>query len=700
MNKSINSLFKKSALAAAFAFFSIVATAQTVYTGTISETVTLSNGANITLNNATITGGIVCEGSATITLVGENDVKVTSLAGTIYKTPGIKIGGTGTTLTIKGDGSLTATGGSASAGIGLGRTWDANATGGSIVIESGNITASGGNGIGIGNVGNSKTASLDSIIIKGGTVNARLGKGAIYNGSTATIGTIKIYDTIDKVDASAITESVTYMHDETDVTANASTYFTIIEDGDRRIIEKKDDTDYSITIADGIEHGSIACAATTAKYGDKVTITATPDFGYRLSRLVVKDAQNNDVESTGNSFFMPKGNVTVSAVFEQGTHGTTEFAWGYLGPDGIVTEASIYDGLTTVNLQQGQSCLIFKYDNAYSYRKFLLDNSTYDATIPYSGGTGTFPEYGNGTNFRVDYNGESGFYDFTMTDVGNDKWSVSIQKTVPVVADIPDQTYTGSEIKPEPLVLAGSLNLTKGTDYEYSYTDNTDVGTAKVKVTFKGNYASLGYVEKAFTINAKALTDANVSDISAQTYTGSAIKPEITCDGITLVKGTDYEVSYSDNTNVGTAKATITGIGNYSGTVEKTFVIGKATPVVTAPTANTLTYNGNEQELVTAGTTDFGTVLYSLDGTNYSADIPTATDAGTYTVYYKVDTDKYYYAPQMVEVVIETATSIKDAKADKSTNSNVWYDLNGRRLAGKPSARGIYINNGEKVLIK
>ncbi|MBP3466585.1 MAG: hypothetical protein J6K01_03115 [Paludibacteraceae bacterium] len=631
MNKSINSLFKKYALAAAFAFFlAATASAQSVYTGTISETVTLSDGANITLNNATISGGIVCVGSATITLVGENVVNPTSLSA-YYKIPGIQIGGSGTTLTIKGDGSLTATGGSASAGIGLGRTWDANATGGSIVIESGNITASGDIGIGVGTVGNSMTASLDGIIIKGGTINASLGNGYIYNLSSVTIGAIKIYDAIDKVDASKITTSVTYMHVEnetaTDVTSSASTYFTIIEDGDRRIIEKKDDTDYSITIADGIEHGSIAYAATTAKYGEKITITATPNFGYRLSRLVVKDADNNDVATTGNSFLMPKGDVTVSAVFEEGTHGTTEFVWGYFGSSGIVTEATIYDGLTTVNLQQGQSRLIFKYDNAYSHRKFLLDNSTYGANIPYSGGTGTFPEYGNGTNFTVDYNGESGFYDITMTDVGNDKWSVSIQKTVGVIDNIPDRTYTGSEIKPEPQVMAGSLSLTKGTDYVYSYTNNTDAGTATVRATFQGDYASLGYVEKEFNIS-------------------------------------------------------------------------KATPTVTAPTANTLSYNGGEQELVTAGSTDFGTVLYSLDGETYSEEIPKGTDAGTYTVYYKVDTDNYYYAPQVVEVVIETATSIEDAKADKSTNSNVWYDLNGRRLAGKPSARGIYINNGEKVLIK
>ena len=719
MNKSINSLFKKSALAAAFAFFSIVASAQTVYTGTISETVTLPDGANITLNNATITGGIVCEGSATITLVGTN-----SVTGINYQSAGIQIGGSGTTLTIKGDGSLSATGGNQSAGIGLSRIWnyDSNVSSGDIVIEGGTITAIGGNqgaGIGTGiikntNNDNSTSVQFGNVTIKGGTVTATdggsgdgIGKGYSYPGPSITFGIVTIYDGINMVDASSIknSESIVYMHDETDVTASASNYFTITEDGNRRIIVPKDDTDYTITIADDIEHGTLTVAA-TAKYMEKVTITATPDLGYRLSRLVVKDADNNDVATTGNSFFMPKSSVTVSAVFEERTHGTTEFAWGYFRPTGFVREASIYDGLTTVNLQQGQSYQILKYDEYDDYRKFFLDNDTYDATIPYSGGTGTFPEYGNGTNFSVDYNGESGFYDITMTDVGNGKWNVSIQKTAGQMDVVPDQTYTGSEITPEPLVLVGSLNFTKGTDYEYSYSNNTNVGTATVTVTFKGDYSSLGSVEKEFNIiratPTVTLTLENVSDIAAQTYTGSAITPEITVtDGEkTLTLGTDYTVSYSDNTNAGTATAKITGKGNYSGEIEKTFVIGKATPVVTAPTANTLTYNGNEQELVTAGTTDFGTVLYSLDGTNYSADIPTATDAGTYTVYYKVDTDKYYYAPQMVEVVIETATSIEDAKADKSTNSNVWYDLNGRRLAGKPSARGIYINNGEKVLIK
>ncbi|MBR6178316.1 MAG: hypothetical protein IKQ70_10605 [Bacteroidales bacterium] len=488
-----------------------------ILSGTTSQTITIADDASITLNGVTITGGIVCKGTATITLVGTNSVSGAD------KKAGIQIGGSGTTLTINGDGSLTANGAVYAAGIGLNGAFNVteDVIGGNIVINGGNITANGGvgaAGIGAGftkdnNNSSERKAIVGNITIKGGTVtavgvkavggNGADGIGAgdnIYN-ATYQIGTVTIYDDIEMVDASSISESVTYKHDETDVTANASNYFTITEDGNRRIIVPKDDTDYTITIANGIEHGSLTGAA-TAKYMEKVTITATPALGYRFSRLVVKDAQNNDVESTANSFFMPKSNVTVSAVFEQGTHGTTEFTWENDpgdGPESIVGK-TIYNGVTTENLQQGRIYQIKTAD--YEYLK--IDNDENEVSIPYSGGTGTFMMVG--TNFALSDDATAGFYDITMTDAGNVKWNVSILKTAGQMDVVPDQTYTGSEIKPEPLVMAGSLNITKGTDYEYSYTNNTNAGTATVRATFKGTYASLGYVEKTFTINPKVTT--------------------------------------------------------------------------------------------------------------------------------------------------------------------------------------------------
>lgn len=68
----------------------------------------------------------------------------------------------------------------------------------------------------------------------------------------------------------------------------------------------------------------------------------------------------------------------------------------------------------------------------------------------------------------------------------------------------------------------------------------------------------------------------------------------------------------------------------------------KLVPTVTAPTANALTYNGSEQALVTAGKTTGGTMLYRLGDSEWSEQIPTAKNAGKYTVWYKVQGDAEY----------------------------------------------------------
>ena len=68
----------------------------------------------------------------------------------------------------------------------------------------------------------------------------------------------------------------------------------------------------------------------------------------------------------------------------------------------------------------------------------------------------------------------------------------------------------------------------------------------------------------------------------------------------------------------------------------------KLVPTVTAPTANALTYNGAEQALVTAGQTTGGTMLYRLGDSEWSEQLPTAKNAGKYTVWYKVQGDAEY----------------------------------------------------------
>ena len=313
-----------------------------------------------------------------------------------------------------------------------------------------------------------------------------------------------------------------------------------------------------------------------------------------------------------------------------------------------------------------------------------------------------------------------------VTQIAKQKITVNPKAlTANMVQPIASQPYTGSAIEPTVTVNVGKKTLTAGTDYTVIYKDNTNVGTAKVIVTGKGNYT--GSVEAKFNITAKALTASMVRDIAAQTYTGSPIVPELTVkDGETaLSKDTDYTVKYQNNLNAGTATVTLTGKGNYSDSVSKTFTIkqkdvtaqrdatdiqvvvdkgtfdaptfgdvkgtltysydgatsydaivaklktlqlgatgdigytytangnytgtitGKlhftvvnlpAATITTAPAAKTgLTFNGTEQVLVNAGSGIIGgTLQYRLDGGSYNAELPKATNAGSYTVYYKV----------------------------------------------------------------
>ena len=109
---------------------------------------------------------------------------------------------------------------------------------------------------------------------------------------------------------------------------------------------------------------------------------------------------------------------------------------------------------------------------------------------------------------------------------------------------------------------------------------------------------------------------------------------------------------------------------NYAITFESgTLTVTTATATVTAPTAKTLTYTGDEQALVDKGSTTGGTMLYSLDGTNYSDAIPTGTDAGSYTVWYKVDGGGNYenVASKSVSVIIEKADLTNVSVAQSGT---------------------------------
>ena len=188
---------------------------------------------------------------------------------------------------------------------------------------------------------------------------------------------------------------------------------------------------------------------------------------------------------------------------------------------------------------------------------------------------------------------------------------------------------TGKERKPIPVVKCTvgnkTVTLENGKDFTLSYKNNKNAGTATVTVTGKGNFkGTITTTFKLYNVYELNSTNTTVKTKSASyEYTGYARKPAPVVtykDGKTtkrLVKDTDYTVAYKNNKNAGTATVTVTGIGNYKGTVSSTF---KLTPVklttanATAKTCHaTYTYTGKERKPVPVVKCKVGSKTYTLE---------------------------------------------------------------------------------------
>ena len=477
------------------------------------------------------------------------------------------------------------------------------------------------------------------------------------------------------------------------------------------------------------------------------TIVLTKTFPATAEKTltgITIDSAPTKTEYTVGEKFETKG-MTIKATYDDSTHAiVTDTSKFTVMPEGTLT---MTDTKVTVSYAEGgvtkkAEQIITVKAKALTDAMVSLDKGAYaytgsqiQPTVTVKDGATTLKK---DTDYTVTYgaNNTVGTKVGTVTITGKGDYSGTIEKkfnitakalTANMVQPIASQPYTGSAIEPTVTVNVGKKTLTAGTDYTVTYKDNTNVGTAKVIVTGKGNYT--GSVEAKFNITAKALTASMVRDIAAQTYTGSPIVPELTVkDGETaLSKDTDYTVKYQNNLNAGTATVTLTGKGNYSDSVSKTFTIKQknvtaqrdatdiqvvvdkgtfdaptfgdvkgtltysydgatsydaivkklktlqlgatgdigytytatangnytgtitgtlhftvvnlpAATITTAPAAKTgLTFNGTEQVLVNAGSgITGGTLQYKLDGGSYNAELPKATNAGSYTVYYKV----------------------------------------------------------------
>ena len=127
--------------------------------------------------------------------------------------------------------------------------------------------------------------------------------------------------------------------------------------------------------------------------------------------------------------------------------------------------------------------------------------------------------------------------------------------------EFPDETYdyTGEEIKPVPVkVTYKNEEPEPGEDYDITYENNIDAGTAKVVLTGKADY--LGTYEHEFEIRPVDINETDIElEYTEHPYTGEELKPKVTItyNGKALIQGEDYTVKYVKNISRGWATVEI-----------------------------------------------------------------------------------------------------------------------------------------------
>ena len=273
---------------------------------------------------------------------------------------------------------------------------------------------------------------------------------------------------------------------------------------------------------------------------------------------------------------------------------------------------------------------------------------------------------------------------------------VTVLNEANTVISISEQNYVydGTPKTPAVSVYYNGILLSENVDYSLTYSDFVVAGTAKVTVTGINSYT--GSVTKEYTIKPITFNSKNLSvtfDKTSLVYYGSAVHPVmyVSFNGQPLVQDVDYKVSYSKNNAPGRATVKITGIGNFAGSVSKTFIIlpQKVNSVSIAKNSATtatvswgkvdkvsgyeiLKYDANKNSFVHA-------VYASADSTSYKFTKLQNSALHSYVVkaYKTIDGDKYFgEQSDSVSVFIKPAKAQLTSVTLKNSTLNVeWKKL-------------------------
>ena len=292
---------------------------------------------------------------------------------------------------------------------------------------------------------------------------------------------------------------------------------------------------------------------------------------------------------------------------------------------------SISNGSTTI----AASDIILGYDNS-AYNCMMYNGYERIPTVTINGVSSSEFIITASNNIRP------GIATLTITGKGNNYTGTIIKNykikanlaTYGTIAAIGDQVYTGYQITPHVTLTCGGNLLNPGSDYTVTYMNNTNVGRASVMATATSDSYYIGTATGSFNISNTAGGMEITGYGCTYTYTGYPIAPDVvvTMNGRVLTRGTDYIVTYSNNTNVGTATMTVSGIGSFSGTktinyaIEAKNIENCLTTAVTnyQYTGNTYTPN------VTVTDSSNGKTLVA--GTDYTITYSNNTNPGTASI--------------------------------------------------------------------
>ena len=453
-------------------------------------------------------------------------------------------------------------------------------------------------------------------------------------------------------------------------------------------------TSFKITEADQ-DVLTVTGRPNTVIYGDVFTLGTSGGSGNGTVtwKITEGDGIAEIGEKSGQVTVKGVGTVTVLATKSEGdsaNHKEATAQWTFTAGKRPVTatvtaQNKTYDGKATAKV------------NAV-VEQGVVSGDKIEITV-----TGTFSDANAGTGKTVTVDTAGAVITVNGTQItnnnsaANEKYIVTIPGTV--TADIDKvvsrivtpptpaaRTYSGA---PQELLCKGAVpNNQKNIQVEYALNKDgpysaeipkaTDAGRYEVwyRARESTNYTAIPAAMLEVTIAPKRVTVRN-SDVTltpaTYVYDGAEKKPAVTVkDGNDVIPASEYTVTYSNNVNVGTnATVTITDNagGNYEVSGSATFQITEGKAVLTGtPKANSLTYNGNPQDLVSVGSASGGHLVYALekineDGTKaalvYEETVPKGEDAKTYTVYYKVVGDGNHTGidtPSIVYVTIQPKT--------------------------------------------